>query len=93
MKKFLIKEICNFTYYLTDKEKTYSLKLEFYDLNKDPQVGDVIIINEELLKENILLSFGALNSEYGKNIKDSHDKDLMVLIVGNKKIYLKRLYG
>lgn len=96
MKELKIEKIEGFVYYLKDKnDKEYKLNLEFYDLEVKPQVNDWILIYEELLEEekNSLLSFGALESSYGRKIESSKDKDLLILFTNNQRFYLKRLYG
>lgn len=51
-------------------------------------------MNKELLKEqNCLFNFGPIVSDYGRKIKDSYDKDLLILVMNGKNIYLKRYYG
>ena len=94
MKKLEIVKIDNYNYTLKDsQDNTYELNLEFYNLTQKPQIGEYIFMNEALLKSNIPLSFDVLNSKYGKYITDSHDEDLIVLIIDNEKICLKRVYG
>ena len=56
--------------------------------------GDFIFVNEKLLSEkNTLLSFGSLDSKYGRKIDCFEDPDLLVLVTSKNKFYLKRLYG
>ena len=51
-------------------------------------------MSENILKEEYsVLSFDTLDSNYGKNINTEEDEDLIVLLVDNEKIYLKRVYG
>ena len=91
MKTLEIINIDKFKYTLKDLEKEYILNIEF--ANFLPEVSDKIIIHEELLNIPYLLSFGPLDSIYGKNIQDKDDPDIIVIIHDDKKIYLKRLYG
>lgn len=93
MIKLIIKEIKDNKYTLIGKEKIYTLDMLLYDINEFPKVGDYLIINEKLLDgSNTLYSFGALVSSYGR-IVDENSEDLICLIINDKKIYLKRLYG
>lgn len=95
MIKLKIDKINNFTYHLKDyNNKEYKFNLEFLDIEETPQIDDLIIINKDLLKENKhLLSFGPLDSKYGRKIESNKDKDIIILIINNKEIPLKRLYG
>ncbi len=93
MIKLKIRKIDNFKYYLTDENnKEYELKIEFHDID-EPKVNDYIFMDESLLSINYLLAFGNLDSSYGRDIKSSQDKDIVVIISDNKEIILKRLYG
>ena len=86
-------------YTLKDEEDiTYELVLKFLDLNVTPVVGDSISISEELLREDYegystFYTFGSLDSTYGKANISLTDIDVIKLNVGNKTIFLKRLYG
>ena len=93
MQKLVINKIDNYNYELQDKDDNiYNINMEFYDLEKTVQVGDVLYMDEDLLKEKIL-NFGSLNNECGKVITDSSDKDIIVLVINNEKNYIKRIYG
>ncbi len=93
MQKLVINKIDNYNYELQDKDnKIYNINMEFYDLDKIVQVGDILYMSEDLLKEKIL-NFGSLDNECGKVIMDSSDKDIVVLVINNEKNYLKRIYG
>ncbi len=93
MKKLKIEKINGFRYFLKDKNNnTYELHLEFHDTESIIKSGDIIYLDEYLLNQNTLLTFGKLNSKYGKEIKDD-DKDIIVIESDNKRITLKRLYG
>ena len=80
MIKLLINKIEKYEYELKDKDdKIYNFNIEFYDVEKEIKVGDNIILNEKILNEgNSLLSFGKLDSKYGKEISSSEDKDLIM---------------
>ena len=93
MKKLEIEKIGGYNYYLKDSDNCkYKINIEFYDVLDKINIGDIIYINERLLKEKIL-SFGLLNSIYGRTIKDSNDVDIAILKISSKTIYLKRIYG
>ena len=95
MKKLEINKIDNYQYELKDiNNKIYHFNIEFYNLEKNPKIGDYIYISEKLLQEEYsLLSFDTLDSKYGRNIKNEEDEYLVILLIDNKKIYLKRVYG
>lgn len=94
MKRLKILNVDNHNYVLEDKDKNkYKLYLEFYDINTFPKENDYLYINELLLNEKGLLSFGSLTGIYGRDIIDEQDKDIIVLIINNEKICLKRYYG
>lgn len=91
MKRLIIKDIDNYNYYLFDNNYIYKINIEFYDTNYKPIVGDILYIDEELLREinNQMISCGSMDGKYGKNL----DKDVFLFVSGNRKIYLKRYYG
>lgn len=92
MEKLKIIKIENFNYTLLDKDNNeYKLRIEFNGLM--PKLNDYIYMDKYLLKENILLSFGSLDSLYGKDLININDKEIISIMRGNKKIYLKRFYG
>lgn len=94
MKKLLVKNIDNYNYYLSDNENNYRINIEFYDTDYKPIVGDILYIDENLLKEvnNQMINCGPIDSDYGKVGKEL-EKDMFIFINGDKKIYLKRYYG
>ena len=92
IKKLIVKNIENFTYMLSDESNDYEFNFEFYDIDVDRE--DIIYIHDSLLrKKHELLSFGAINGIYGRNIIDENDPDLLVIKKGDNLIYLKRYYG
>lgn len=95
MKKLEINKIDNYQYELKDiNNKIYYFNIEFYNLEKKPKIGDYIYMNEKLLKEEYsILSFDILESKYGRNIQTEEDEDLVILLIDNERIYLKRVYG
>lgn len=93
MKKLKIEEIDNYNYSLKDSDNNYyNINIEFYDILDKIDIGDVLYMDEELLKEKVL-NFGLLDSIYGRKINDSNDIDIVILEIKDKKIYLKRIYG
>lgn len=68
MKKVTIKDKEDYIYHLIDDNNEYKLKIEFYDLNILPKKGDNFYLDEKLLREKILLSFGLINNNDGKDI-------------------------
>lgn len=94
MKKLLINKIDNYVYYLLDEKNIeYKVQLEFYDINNLPKVGDYLYVNEKLLNEQILLSFGLVNSQDGKDANLLKDEEILVWVENCDKIYFKRYYG
>lgn len=93
MKKVTIKNKEEYIYYLIDDNNEYKLKIEFYDLNILPKKGDILYLDEKLLKEKILLSFGLINNIDGKYINLLKEDEIIILDNGKEKIYLKRYYG
>lgn len=93
MKKLKIEEIDNYNYSLKDSDNNYyNINIEFYDILDKVDIGDVLYMDEKLLKEKIL-NFGLLDSMHGRKINDSNDIDIAILEINDKKIYLKRIYG
>lgn len=93
MKKVTIKDKEDYIYYLIDNNNEYELKIEFYDLNILPKKGDNFYLDEKLLREKILLSFGLINNNDGKDINLLKEDEILILYNGKEKIYLKRYYG
>ncbi len=92
--KLVIQNINAFTYYLKDEnDNIYRLDFEFCSLVKKLKINDCLFVHESLLEEKCLLSFGELSSPYGRVITDINDKDLIILLIDNEKLCLKRLYG
>ncbi|MDD3341505.1 MAG: hypothetical protein PHN72_04900 [Bacilli bacterium] len=98
MVKLKIKNIENFCYTLENDGKTYHFVLEFYDLQMNLQKGDIIYMHELLLNEDFYeyskyYCFGKLDSKYGRLALAENERDIILIIVNQQKIYLKRLYG
>lgn len=89
----------NYVYILQDsKDKKYTLNLEFLDTDINPEEGDTLIFNSELLNPSydgysLAYTFGNLDSKYGKNNISIDDTDAIKVIHKNKENYLKRIYG
>lgn len=93
MKKLVIKDIDHYNYTLQDgRENNHIINIEFYNLNTTIAIDDILYMDESLLKEN-MLSIGLLNDLCGKDIKNSENKDIIVLQTKGKRFYLKRIYG
>ena len=95
MKKLIITKKENYIYILKDIDNNeYQFNIEFYNIEKNPEVGDYLFISEKTLQENnTFLNFDSLESEYGRKIESANDDDIVALIVSGEKIYLKRVYG
>ena len=84
----------SYVYTLKDTDNNmYQFNIEFYNIEKNPEVGDYLFMSEKILQENTFLSFDILESEYGRKIENANDDDLVVLIINEEKIYLKKVYG
>ena len=95
MQKLMIVKKDNYEYFLQALDnKEYQFNMEFYNIEKNPEMGDYIFMSEKILKENnSVLSFDCLESEYGRKIKNATDDDIVILMSNDEKIYLKRVYG
>ena len=95
MKKLMIVKKDNYEYVLKDTDnKEYKFNMEFYNIERNPEVGDYLFMSEKILQENnAVLSFDNLESEYGRKIENADDEDIVVLMINEEKIYLKRVYG
>ena len=83
----------NFLYnFIDEKGNTYTKDIEFIDVDK-PNIGNFVYMSDVLLHSNDLLSFGSLDSNYGRPNLDLDDVDIIKVVDGDKEIYLKRLYG
>lgn len=89
----------NYLYKLIDdRENNYEISLEFFDIESSPEIGDYISISAELLNPryagySTLYTFGNLDNPCGKRNLDINDIDIIKVIIDNKEITLKRLYG
>ena len=86
-------------YYLKDsKNNNYEFSMEFYDIDESPKTGDYLELSAELLNPryagySVLYTFGNLKNPCGINITNMNNIDIIKLIMKNKEIILKRLYG
>lgn len=99
MMKLRIVEKNNYLYNLEDEvNNKYIINFEFLDIGNNPDVGNYICMNEELLNPkydgySTFYTFGSLDSQYGKKDIKLNDIDVVKLVMDEKEIYLKRLYG
>lgn len=85
MKKVKVIAIDNYLYTLEDNNKNkYEINIEFY--NTTIEVGDIIYVDETVLKETNLYAYGPL-------LEEANVEDLIKIIKDNKEIYLQRYYG
>ena len=88
MKKLIIQELNNYIYTLIDeKEKISQLNIEFYSKYK-PQIGDVIFMDDGILKEVNLFTFDEIFVTSNSNIKD-----IIKVIHNDKEYFFQRKYG
>lgn len=99
MKKLKIVKKNNFVYELEDDKKmVYSINLQFMDIEEEPENGDYICISNKLLNPrydgySTSYTFGNLENKYGKNNISLTDIDVIKVLLKDKEVYLKRLYG
>lgn len=96
MIKLKIKEINNSFYILEDTNNNiYEMTIYFYDINDKVEINNYLYIHQKLLSKinHNVVSFGILDSIYGRKIENVDDEDLVILSINNKNIYLKRYYG
>ena len=72
--------------------------MEFYDIDESPKIGDYLELSAELLNPmyagySVLYTFGNLKNPCGRNTTNMNNIDIIKLIMKNKEIILKRLYG
>ena len=86
-------------YYLKDsKNNNYEFSMEFYDIDESPKIGDYLELSAELLNPmyagySVLYTLGNLKNPCGRNTTNMNNIDIIKLIMKNKEIILKRLYG
>ena len=75
-------------YVLKDKDgKKYNVNINFMNMEK-PKLGTIIYIPESVVNENISLNYDVVGYE-----KLEDEKDLIMVVNGEEKIYLQRYYG
>ena len=89
----------NFDYILKDiKENIYNLNMEFLDIEQKIEIGNYVFLHEKLLNSKYVgystsYTFGNLENKYGKDNIELNDIDVIKVVMNDKSIYLKRLYG
>lgn len=86
--ELVVNNIEDNVYTLKDNNNFYKIYMLF-QINVN--IGDIILINNKLLKEKNLY-FGNLDEISGRKINNIDDEDLIV-IKKEKDYYQKRLYG
>lgn len=98
MVKLLVCKIENNNYTLLDEEGTqYQFVLNFFDLQKKPNIGTVILMHQELLNPeyeeyNTTYSFGPLDQPYGRSVTPE-SVDFIAIKTDNVITNLKRFFG
>lgn len=89
MIKLMIKNKDEYSNYVLEDNhnKIYEVNINFIGVEL-PTIGDYIYIPEKVLKEKVSLNYGIIDKR--SNIEE---KELMLLVGNNKKIYLQRYYG
>ena len=88
MQKLLIQKINEYDYILiNEKKEEIQLNIEFYSKYK-PQVNDVIYVDDSILKETNLYTFGEITAARNIDIKD-----IVKVISNGKEYYFQRIYG
>ncbi len=99
MIRLKIVNIDGYKYNLEDRNRrNFIIVLDFFEVEKKPQVGNYIYINKELLDSkyegySTSYTFGSLESKYGKENISINDIDVVKVVIDKMEIYLKRLYG
>lgn len=87
-----------YTLFHRSSGKTFRLAIKFFDYDQYIQEGAAIAMHKELIDPNYEeysteYYFGALHEKYGRVINSKEDIDVIMIKVGDKKIYLKRFFG
>ena len=74
-----------------DEQNQYELNLDFIDVDNTIEVDDMIEMNNDLLvhEKYTGLTFGKMDSSYGRGNLSIGDKDVIVLHKNGKEILLK----
>lgn len=65
-------------------KKIYKKNIEFYDVNIS--IGDYIYIDDKVLYEDNIYTYGALKNE-------AKEEDFIKIVKGDQHVYLQRYYG
>jgi len=81
-----------------ESNKTYKFSLNFYGLQKLPQVGDFLSFHSELLDKNYVeysesYQFGPIEEIYGREILNRDSVDYILITYSDKIVSLKRFFG
>lgn len=96
--KIVEKQDREYTLQNIETKETYNFQINFYDLEKEVVVGDVLVLNEALLNKGYReysrkLQFGALDQPYGRKIDSKDHKDLLCVKKNGEEYWLKRFFG
>ena len=89
MKKLFIKSKDEYSNYILEDNKNniYEANINFIDI-ESPIIGTYIFIPEKVLEEKVSLNYGKI-----KDITNTNEDELIIIIQNNKKLYLQRFYG
>jgi len=102
IKKFVIIEINEYNYVVADEDgQLRDIFLQFYDLSTLPRNGDYICLSEKYFDKKanegyMEFRFGGLSEPYGRDVTNTNlaeNEEVITIIQGDKKTYLKRFYG
>ena len=93
MIKLTVLEINNYIYTLSSDNAQFTLNIEFVDIEQKVSANDIIYMDEEMIDENIVYTFGPLNSIYAATTNLETVKDIIILEANNERLYLQRYYG
>jgi len=94
MKKLVITNIDGYLYTVIFNNKEYKVNIEFYGLEISP--NDTLIVSDKIfntMTNDKVISFGLLDSKYGKGKEKLEDTDIIILQTTEKTIYLKQFFG
>lgn len=91
MLKLKVLDIEEYNYVLENNNKRYRINLNFLG-DKIPRINDLIYVDEFLIEEVNLYTYGPLNGKYAK--KENVDyHEIMKVVSSNEEYYLQRYYG
>jgi hypothetical protein len=96
--KIVEKQDREYTLENTQTKQQHKFQIKFFDLEKEVEVGDSLLMNEDYLDRNYKeysrrLQFGALDKPYGRKIDSREHPDLLCVKKGNEEYWLKRFFG